>query len=334
VDISCGAHLIGVNPVTHQSGRSLHIALLKAPPLLDSARAAGAQSFAAADGPTRRVHRAQEVWLGGRDEGSRGTSAPDGSLPGSVPVATYPAPVPKTEADAWFERYLLDHGYNPGEHEPDLGVRSTPDYMPTNAAGEQIVCEVKAFGPNSLTTLLRLGRAFSTSGKELWAPIPQVVRSAARTLKPVQSLGLPLVVVITNTHPMVFVDLTVENVASALLGRGGKLTRDHRYLSAIALLRREDYAYVQQREVTARVRETTPGWDELSRSEQIDRYVEAVEARTFSEGASYWLDVIETRSPTATPLPDHWFAGQRDTRWLLTVEGDAESLVCIRSGAH
>jgi hypothetical protein len=55
-----------------------------------------------------------------------------------------------------------------------------------------------------------------------------------------------------------------------------------------------------------------------------------VEGQTFSEGAHYWLDVIETRSPTATPLPDHWFAGPRDSRWLLTVAEEAESLLCVR----
>jgi hypothetical protein len=249
----------------------------------------------------------------------------------------YRGPVPKTEADEWFETYLLDHGYTPGEHEPDLtdqGVDSRPDFLPTNTDGERIVCEVKAFGPNRLTKLLRLGRAFTTGGDELWTPVRDQVRAAARTLKPVQSFGLPLVVVITNTHPGVFVDLSVETVTRTLLGRGGKLTRDHRYLSAIALLRREDYAYVEQRQVTAHVRETTPGWDELSRQEQITRYLEALDGRTFSEGASNWLDVIETRSVTATPLPDDWFASPRDGRWLLTVEGDADSLVCVRGSAE
>jgi hypothetical protein len=158
--------------------------------------------------------------------------------------------VAKTKADEWFEIYLLDHGYTPGAHEPDLkdrGIRSRPDFLPTNTSGERIVCEVKAFGPNTLTQRLRLGGFFTTSGKELWIPVLNQVRDAARTLKLVQPLGLPLVVVITNTHPEVFVDLSVDSVAHTLLGRGGKLTRDHRYISAIALLRREDHAHVEQR---------------------------------------------------------------------------------------
>jgi hypothetical protein len=241
--------------------------------------------------------------------------------------------VVKTKADEWFEIYLLDHGYTPGAHEPDLkdrGIRSRPDFLPTNTSGERIVCEVKAFGPNTLTQRLRLGGFFTTSGKELWIPVLNQVRDAARTLKLVQPLGLPLVVVITNTHPEVFVDLSVDSVAHTLLGRSGKLTRDHRYISAIALLRREDHAHVEQRKVTARVRETTPGWDELPHVEQVTRYLEALEGCTFSEGATYWLDVIETRSSEAVPLPDAWFAGPRDSRWVLTVEGDAGSLVCVR----
>ena len=66
---------------------------------------------------------------------------------------------------------VLDHGYVPGEHEPDLtsvGIGSNPNYLPTNPSGEQIVCEVKAFGPNRLTRRLQLGRPFSTLGDELW----------------------------------------------------------------------------------------------------------------------------------------------------------------------
>ena len=114
------------------------------------------------------------------------------------------------------------------------------------------MCEVKAFGPNRLTRRLQLGRFFSTLGDELWTPVRDQVRAAARTLKPVQALGLPLVVVITNTDSRVFVDLSVETVTRTLLGVGGKLTRDHRYLSAIALMRREDHAYVEQRKLTAR----------------------------------------------------------------------------------
>lgn len=230
--------------------------------------------------------------------------------------------MPKTEADNWFESYPLDHAYDPGEHEPDLapmGVdsRRRPDFLPTSTSGERIVCEVKAFGPNRLTKRLQLLRYFSTSGDELWTPVHDQVRAAARTLKPVQPLGLALFVVITNTDPRVFVDLSVATVTSTLLGRGGKLTRDHRYLSAIALLRRDTEERVERLRIIARVKETTSGWDDLSRPQQFDLLLAALDAQTFSEGVHYWLDVIETRSPTAIPLPDHWFAGPRDSRWLL-----------------
>jgi hypothetical protein len=40
-----------------------------------------------------------------------------------------------------------------------------------------------------------------------------------------------------------------------------------------------------------------------------------VEGRTFSPGFRYGLNVIDALSPTATPLPDHWFSGPRDSRW-------------------
>jgi hypothetical protein len=58
----------------------------------------------------------------------------------------YVGPVPKTDADEWFEIYLPNHDYTPGDHEPDLtpvGIRSSPDFIPTSPSGEQIVWEAE-----------------------------------------------------------------------------------------------------------------------------------------------------------------------------------------------
>src|SRR5580765_2114849 len=58
----------------------------------------------------------------------------------------YVGPVPKTDADEWFEIYLPNHDYTPGDHEPDLtpvGIRSSPDFIPTTPSGEQIVWEAE-----------------------------------------------------------------------------------------------------------------------------------------------------------------------------------------------
>jgi hypothetical protein len=217
--------------------------------------------------------------------------------------------VPKTEEDHHFEAYLVEHGYDPGEHEPDLsplGVGPRPDYLPTNAVGERIVCEVKGFGVNNLTRRLRQLRMVTVGDREQYGPIRSQVKKAARKLKPLAPQGLPLVVVLARALRDVVVDLSVENVTSALfgdpgyvleidretgaavrngrhlLGRDGALTRDHQHVSAVAIL----------------------------------------EGRTFTPGFRYRLDVIEALSSTATPLPDHWFAGPRDSRWRWSVLED------------
>jgi hypothetical protein len=258
--------------------------------------------------------------------------------------------MPKTKADEHFEAYLVEHGYEPGEHEPDLcelEIDTRPDYLPKNASGEQVVCEVKSFRVNNLTRLLaRQPRGVTAGPREQFGPIRNQVKDAARTLKPLTPQGLPLVVVLTRTLPGVVVDLSVENVVNALfgdpryvmeidretgaavgegrhlLGRDGALTNDHQYVSAVAILTGEALASVERREVFAELRKATPGLTELPRAEQIDRYGKVLEGRMFSPGYRYWVDVIETISETATPLPDHWFSGPRDGRWRWTELAD------------
>jgi hypothetical protein len=250
--------------------------------------------------------------------------------------------MPKTEADEQFEAYLVEHGYDPGEHEPDLteiGVDSTPDYLPTNATGERVVCEVKGFGVNELTRRLGRQRMVTAGPREQYGPIRNQVRAAARILRPLAASGLPLVVVLTRSDPGVMVDLSIENVVAALygdrhiaftidprsgaatdegrqmLGRDGALTNDRQYVSAVAVLSGEAHASVERRAVFAEVRAATPGFSELPLAEQANRYDAALEGRAFSPGYRHWLDVIEALSPTATRLPDHWFSGRRDSRW-------------------
>lgn len=188
--------------------------------------------------------------------------------------------MPKTEADKHFEAYLVEHGYDPGEHEPnlaELGIDSRPDYLPTNASGEQIVCEVKSFGVNDLTRRLNFLRAVTASSAEQYGPIRHhVKRAARRNLRPLAGQGSPLVVILTRTEPGVIVDLSVENVAYALFGDrrrvkrsaaerarplfgwGGALTNDHQYVSAVAVLTGETLASVERRAVFAEVRQLLP----------------------------------------------------------------------------
>ena len=109
--------------------------------------------------------------------------------------------MPKTTADEWFERYLLDHGFDPGEHEPDLSswdVQSHPDDLPTGDAG-QIACEVKQFGKDSkLARRLAEQRYVAASDAQVYGPIRNQVAEAASQLKPLGSRQMPLVVVLAN----------------------------------------------------------------------------------------------------------------------------------------
>ena len=234
--------------------------------------------------------------------------------------------MPKTKEDEHFETYLVEHGYEPGEHEPDLaelGVSSRPDYLPTNSTGERVACEVKGFDVNNLTRRLDQQPSGVTAGpREKYGPIRNQVKDAAHTLKPLAPQGAPPVVVLARAVPGVVVDLSVQNVANALfgdaryvqeidretgavvgegrhlLGRDGALTNDHQYVSAVAVLTREAIVSVERRAVFAEVRAATSGFSALSHADQTARLLAALDGRTFSPGFRYWLDVIEALSPT------------------------------------
>jgi hypothetical protein len=129
--------------------------------------------------------------------------------------------VPKTSGDELFERYLREHAYEAGPHEPDLaehGIRKRPDFLPH--LGElQIACEVEQFtsGASALERRLADQRTVAASGKEVYGPIRNHVAKAAQQLKPLTALELPLVVVLANPEGAM-IDLSVQHVLSALYG--------------------------------------------------------------------------------------------------------------------
>lgn len=162
--------------------------------------------------------------------------------------------MPKTSGDELFERYLHDHGYEPGPHEPSLeyhGITKRPDYLP-HCGTARIACEVEQFTPGASALERRLAgqRTGTASPKEVYGPIRKRVESAAKQLKPLRPLEIPLVVVLANPEGAV-IDLSVSHVLSALygnltytipidpsvggavgdgqfeFGRDGKLTNDH-----------------------------------------------------------------------------------------------------------
>jgi hypothetical protein len=255
----------------------------------------------------------------------------------------------KTTADEWFEHYLLERGLEPGEHEPDLsswGVETHPDYLPTTK-GERIACEVKQFGKDSkLARRLAEQSYVAASDAEVFGPIRNQVAEAAGQLKPLAARRLPLVVVLANPEGAP-VDLGMEHVLAALygnpqwrvpidpstgsavdegrfeLGRDGKLRNDHAYLSAIVLLHRHELAYEASRKILAEAGKRFSG-EPKTAEERRGRMVAAVEElqrHDLPTGQYFRVEVIETLSEHAIPLPEEWFAGEHDRRWRCNAAG-------------
>jgi hypothetical protein len=122
--------------------------------------------------------------------------------------------VKTTLSETRFDRYLVEHGYDPGGPEPDLGVEKRPDRL-IERDGVRVVCEVKEFTTSALAKAGRGPRSFSS--KEWYKPVRKTVESAAGQLRPPRDRGLPLVVVISNPKG-VPVPLETKDVIYALYG--------------------------------------------------------------------------------------------------------------------
>jgi hypothetical protein len=256
--------------------------------------------------------------------------------------------MPKTSGDELFERYLREHGYEAGPHEPDLaehGIAKRPDFLPE--LGElQIACEVEQFtsGASALERRLADQRTISASGKEVYGPIRNHVAKAAQQLKPLTALELPLVVVLANPEGAM-IDLSVQHVLSALygdptftmkidptvgaavgegrleFGRDGKLTNDHPYLSAIALLRRREHRADRIAEIAAEERSDRDPSDLDEATTEALKLLQRLDREHLPEGDYLYVDLIETLSDAAIPLPEAWFDHERDSRWRLNADG-------------
>lgn len=254
--------------------------------------------------------------------------------------------MPKTSGDVGFERYLREHGYDPGPHEPSLaehGIETRPDFLPRHG-DLQIACEVEQFTPGNSALERRLAnqRTVSASPKEVYGPVRTHIASAAKQLKPLTALKLPLIVVLANPEGAM-VNLSVEHVLAALygnpmftmridptiggavregrfeFGRDGKLTNDHPYLSAVALLRRREHRTDRIAEIAAEERRDPSDFDPAT-TEAV-QVLKRLEQEDLPDGDYLYVDVIETISEVATPLPEDWFDGEQDSRWRINADG-------------
>jgi hypothetical protein len=249
----------------------------------------------------------------------------------------------KNEAERWFERYLLEHGYE-YYYEPDLGVPTRPDFL-IRRDGVEVVCEVKGFDqPPPLERRLRgTSHATMVSDDEVYGPMRNAVREAARQLKPLAGSKWPLVVVLAN--PMGFyVHLSLDRLLEAMfgnpglvgdynaeegrveefryeLGRDGRLRNDHPYISGVAILRERDLAYEYEAQWHTEWKKGRPARDPADWDQAIAEAQAAIEAWQASEaskhvpeGNAYLLELLTTGSPDAVPVPDNVFDGPRDER--------------------
>lgn len=164
-----------------------------------------------------------------------------------------------TEPEAWFDRYVREHGHDPGVPEPDLGTQRRPDRL-IRWNGHEVVCEIKEFAQN----VVRANQDVGVVGPDRWyGAVRGQVHAAARQMRELADRGLPLVAVLANPRGM-FVPLDVDEVISALYGNpqivmtidpatgaainepqwvagpDGEIRNDHPYLSAVVLLRHHD----------------------------------------------------------------------------------------------
>ncbi|WP_327378872.1 hypothetical protein OG393_33710 (plasmid) [Streptomyces sp. NBC_01216] len=240
-------------------------------------------------------------------------------------------------AEARVARYLRERGYT-FEVEPEFGIGRHPDYLIT--AGEHtLVAEVKAFETYGMFENAVPGQVMSRSLSEALAPIRKQIKKAAGQLKGLRDRGWPLVIVLDNPggRPIPFDsphmilsamcgDLTVQAPVlpdgvlgdfRGVAGRNGSLRNDHPYVSAVAVVRREDHAA-----------QWAGAWFEENRAQFGDDVLALVAAFTEAsqdapEGDELFLEVYETLSTEAVPLPRDVFNGPRDRRWIPNTDRSA-----------
>lgn len=230
-----------------------------------------------------------------------------------------------------FETYLAEHGYG-WERPPELeGIHTRPDYL-VHLDQHTVLCEVKSFdvaGPLAgRQSRVAVG---ARSMKDVLHPHRKDLKEAARQLKPWRGQGWPLVVVLSNprgcmvpTDPMSVVAAMYgdrELVApwrddgslgdfTARAGRNGKLGGDHhQYLSAVVMLH-----------CRPRAADWSSRWINEHRSEytgahELAAAVLAAAGTEAPEGVEVFVDVFETASDDAVPLPRSTFDGPQDRRF-------------------
>ncbi|HUK69825.1 MAG TPA: hypothetical protein VLW50_13910 [Streptosporangiaceae bacterium] len=253
-------------------------------------------------------------------------------------------------AEEWFERYLNERGYT-FEAEPDLDTGKFADRLVS--AGEHLVmCEVKSFAGEGIfsgttfqetgTPGIRISQPRARTQAKMLQPLRKQIKKAAAQLKPLQDRAWPLMVVLAN--PMnAPVPMEPTEVIAAMYGdlegwgsldeeggldlqwaagHNGQLTSTHSYISAVAMLHHRHYA-----------QDWVNGWFDANRN-KFARFQDLMAALRQADADSQvptgdyvYLDVFETISDDAVPLPRDIFNGFLDHRFIPTPQGDGLALM-------
>ncbi|MCJ0875681.1 hypothetical protein, partial [Streptomyces sp. AP-93] len=126
-----------------------------------------------------------------------------------------------------------------------------------------------------------------------------------------------------HSHRSTFPQVKPQSTAGVLgdfrgvAGRNGSLRSDHPYVSAVAVVRREDHAA-----------EWASSWFDENRArfgEDAQAMVAALAeaSQGAPEGDDLFPEIFETLSTEAVPLPREVFNGPRDRRWIPNTDRTA-----------
>jgi hypothetical protein len=181
------------------------------------------------------------------------------------------------------------------------------------------------------------------SDDEVYRPMRNAVREAARQLRPLSGSRFPLVVLLAN--PMGFhVDLSIDRLVEAMYGnpgwvggfnpdegrvenlrfeygRDGRLRNDHPYISGVAILHERELAREHYNQWRVEWKKTRVPLDNPSDEEIVaefmaeqEAWLASDEAANVPEGHVHLVELLTTGSPEAVPVPDNVFDGPRDRR--------------------
>jgi hypothetical protein len=214
----------------------------------------------------------------------------------------------RPEGELLFEAYVAEHDYPAPKYEPDLGVRTRPDYVVVRG-GAEAVCEVEEFDPDSGWSPGNAGPSGRRSMEDVLRPVRYKIRAAARQLKPLAGSGRPLVIVLANPGGG-WVGLSPQEIVWAMYGDPAFVVSvDARTGEAV-----DEGGFI----TTANGRaidfydELAAGMDEASADESWRAIDAAKDRGEVPEGHYHRLDVYRTMSADSAPLPGELFNGPKD----------------------